>query len=145
MNREAADASSCLHFVRYVLCQVSVTCLLLCLRWRERLNYRRSSDERASVTGDTREIRTLWTRKVKESAGREFRKERRRRKESGPIIVAPELVNREMPGSRGWIPGGLRFSQPIKPSSAGSDVGERELLADNRRHARRIEPGYGRC
>ena len=56
-----------------------------------------------------------------------------------------ELVNREMPGSRGWIPGGLRFSQPIKPSSAGSDVGERELLADNRRHARRIEPGYGRC
>ena len=28
----------------------------------------RSSDERASVTGGTREIRPLWTREVKESA-----------------------------------------------------------------------------
>src|SRR6185503_14779024 len=35
----------------------------------------RSSDECPAVTGDTREIRPLWTRKVKESAGRECRNE----------------------------------------------------------------------
>ena len=56
-----------------------------------------------------------------------------------------ELVNREMPGSRGWIPGGLHFSQPIKSGAARSGIGEREVRADNRRHARGIEPGYGRC
>ena len=53
------------------------------------------------------------------------------------------MVNREMPRSRGWIPGGLQFSQPIKPGAAGRGVCEGEVRADNRRHARGIEPVTG--
>ena len=58
----------------FVTCRLHA--LLHCLRWRERPPYLPQFRRARVRHWDTREIRPLWTRKVKESAGREFRKER---------------------------------------------------------------------
>src|SRR5262245_11743127 len=51
----------------FVRCRSNV-CLVFCVSASARTTGR-STGERTSVTGDTREIRALWTRKVKEFGG----------------------------------------------------------------------------
>ena len=51
-RKVGGDEGSCFHWVCYVLCQVSVTCLLLCLRWRDRPQFRGTRLRHWGYTGN---------------------------------------------------------------------------------------------